>query len=362
MDKEYKVVLVNTKDPDGEKILNESKHVVRQVPDDYFKFQSVGQHDFCHISLSGQLADDPAFYFRKRDRNSKRQGDNFTDPSVFVNLNIICTLRTYHDKYGQLKEVTSNISARSFREYDKRALALYHKGDRVTVEGSLRTYSAKDASKNWFYVEINSFTVNPYKTFSKMASSAFDTHEPIRRTNDILADYRISNDEKKAQLKWTNLQKDRKLKEQQEQIAHLKEALSNSQKEQIMNDDKQTDSFEAEPMMEDPVNGSPNQNRAVLNEEYQNKPVVPFDKIEMTDETKSGAMNDNDNLNSLETSTIGTSQNMENLSRTKISSNKDEMNNQSATKHSTQNKLNSNTDDKPVTTEELNDALESVFW
>ena len=65
MDKDYKVVLVNTKDPDGEKILNESKHVVRQVPDDYFKFQSVGQHDFCHISLSGQLADDPAFYFRK---------------------------------------------------------------------------------------------------------------------------------------------------------------------------------------------------------------------------------------------------------------------------------------------------------
>lgn len=368
MDKDYKVVLINTKDHDGEKILNESKKVVQQVPDDYFKFQSVGQHDFCNISLSGQLADDPAFYFKKKDCNSKRQGDNFTDSSVFVNLNIICTLRTYHDKYGQLKEVTSNVSARSFREYDKRALALYHKGDRVTVQGSLRTYSARDASKSWFYVEINSFTVNPYKTISKMASDAFDAKEPIRRTNDILADYRISNEEKKAQLEWTNLQKDKKLKEQKEKIARLQKELLDNQKEKVMRANNQVDSVQPEPMMDKPVNNSASKSTSKVS--YQNAPEVPFDRIEPAENVDTSNLDDPTNLNSLEDTISGSDQNTEHLdnpktlSTTKLAENN--LNSQSTTIYdsnsSQKNDSKSDVEDKPVTTAELHNALKSVFW
>lgn len=359
MDKDYKVVLVNTKDPDGEKILNQSKDVVRQVPDEYFKFQSVGQHDFCDVSLSGQLADDPAFYFKKRDRNSRRHGDNFTDNSVFVNLNIICTLRTYHDKYGQLKEVTSNVSARSFREYDKRALALYHKGDRVTVQGSLRTYSDRDASKSWFYIEINSFTVNPYKTMSKMASDAFDAKEPVRRTNDILSDYRISNEEKKSQLEWINLQKDRKLKEQEEQIACLRKTLSDQQKEKILKADQQTDSLQVEPMIKDSVTENDDSRSPRIN--YQNTPEVPFEKIEPTDDAA--------NLNSLDT--LADNQATEGKNGGKDSpSTMNSTQEKKVNQFATGAKINNNQQDysksyienKPVTTDELDKALNSVFW
>lgn len=296
MKEDYKVVLVNTKDPKGMKIMNESSHVVKEVPSDYFKFQNAGQHDYCRVHINGQLADDPAFYFRKRDAKSKRQGDNFTDPSVFVNINIIATTETYHDRYtGELRQVSSNVSARSFLEYDKRALSLLHKGDRISVTGDLKTYQSKDRQKTWFYIKIKTFTVNPYKTISNMASDAFDVHEPARRTNDIISDYRISNEEKKSQLEYTNIQKDKQLAEQEEELNRLRKQLAIEQKEKelaVLRKEKNnnaTDNYDGSENLE--VNedrakakydheGQYYQNNS-MQPDSNNEPKVPYDKIEL---------------------------------------------------------------------------------
>ncbi|TDN00580.1 hypothetical protein [Lactobacillus crispatus] len=288
MKEDYKVVLVNTKDPEGMKIMNSSSKVIKEVPSDYFKFQNSGQHDYCRTEISGQLADDPAFYFRKRDTNSRKKGDKFTDPSVFVNLNVIATTEMYQDKRtGELRQISSNVSARSFLEYDKRALSLLHKGDRISITGDLRTYQSKNRMKTWFYIKIKTFTVNPYKTISNMASEAFDAQEPARRTNDILSDYRISNDEKKAQLIYTNLQKDKKLAEQQKELEELRKQVALNHQKAINKTEESSD-----PASELEVNMERAEGKYDNEEDYYNtsaqnsEPQPPYDKIVPVDDNE----------------------------------------------------------------------------
>lgn len=309
MKEDYRVVLVNTNDPEGMKIMNSSSKVVKEVPSDYFKFQNAGQHDYCRTEISGQLADDPAFYFRKRDTRSRIKGDKFTDPSVFVNLNIIATTEMYQDKRtGELRQISSNVSARSFFEYDKRALSLLHKGDRISVTGDLRTYQSKNRMKTWFYIKIKTFTANPYKTISNMANEAFDAQEPARRTNDILADYRISNDEKKSQLIYTNLQKDKKMAEQQKEIEELKRQIALNQQKAINEADNESSNLE--------VNMDRAEGKYDNEEDYYKKPAQnsepqpPYDKIVPVDE------NTVENNESLEESIPPESANSGNLDNT----------------------------------------------
>lgn len=281
MKEDYKVVLVNTKDPEGMKIMNSSSKVVKEVPSDYFKFQNAGQHDYCRTEISGQLADDPAFYFRKRDTSSRKKGDKFTDPSVFVNINIIATTEMYQDKRtGEVRQISSNVSARSFLEYDKRALSLLHKGDRISVTGDLRTYQSKNRMKTWFYIKIKTFTVNPYKTISNMANTAFDAQEPARRTNDILADYRITNDEKKAQLIYTNLQKDKKLAEQKKELDELRKQLAFNQHKAFNNSDNNYDSNSNLEINDERAEGVYDNDADYYRKPAQNSmPQPPYDKI-----------------------------------------------------------------------------------
>lgn len=213
-----KYVAVNMDSNEGKELLKSSSNAVQEIDSELFTFGNAGHLDDLTATFAGQLADDPICYYKKKEGETIQKGkDPITDDKASFQVNVISTVKTWYDANGEIHKRSSRYRLNFRQTGFKKIISKLHKGDRVSGEGKIYSYSGRNSENpekgvQFWYIEPDSITVNPYKTISKTAEDAFAKQNSSKRKyndfNDIMSDDTLSRDEKWQLLQELNQKKE----------------------------------------------------------------------------------------------------------------------------------------------------------
>ncbi len=237
MKQNIKYVAINADTKEGKQILESSKKAVYELDPELFTFGGAGFQDYLKADFAGELADDPIFFYNKKDgkKLTKQNVDPVFDDACYAQINVISTVKAYYDANGEFHKRSSRYRLVLKDTAAKKSVSRLHKGDRVSGSGTIISFSQRNPNNpskgmGFWYIEVDSITVNPYKTISRGAQEAFAEASQIKHqykdANEIMADYTLSKEEKYELLSQLY---DSKNENQSEQVVQQSKSIISSE-------------------------------------------------------------------------------------------------------------------------------------